>query len=327
MKRKLMFLSLAAIGLASCNGGFKQGDGGLLYNIHSSKGGAKIKQGDFISLNMIVKTDGDSVLSSTYENGQPQRMVMPKAQAKGDIVAGVSLLGEGDSATFKISADSLFKAGQQRPPGFKSKYVVFQIKVEKVIAKGPLTDQVWQGRITDYIKSQGAALKAQEPGKIAKYIADHHLTLQKTASGLQYVITNPGTGEKPAVGDTAVVNYTGKLVNEKVFDTSIKEVALEAAKKSKQPTDPMRQYAPIRIPVGEGKVIPGWDEGLQLLNKGAKAIVIIPSDIAYKDQGVGPIGPFTPLVFEMEMVNIVKPNPNAPKPVAPQFTPPPAAKK
>ncbi len=315
-----MFLSLAAIGLASCNGGFKQGDGGLLYNIHTSKGGAKIKEGDFISLNMVVKTDGDSVLNSTYESGQPTRMAMPKPQAKGDVVAGIGLLGEGDSATFKIASDSIFKGGQQRPPGFKSKYLVFVVKVEKVIAKGNLNEQVFRGRVMDYIKSQGDALKAQEPAKIKKYIADHNLKVEKTASGLQYVITTPGTGAKPAVGDTAVVNYTGKMVSGKVFDTSIKAEATKA----KIPVDPMRQFAPIRIPVGQGKVIPGWDEGLQLLNKGSKAIFIIPSDIAYKDQGIGPIGPYSPLVFEMEMVDVVKPNPNAPKPVVPQLTPPPA---
>jgi len=321
MKRKLMLLSLAAIGLASCNGGFKQGDGGLLYNIHTSKGGAKIKDGDYIVLNMVQKTDGDSVLNSTYESGQAIKTPMPtKEQAKGDLlIAGVRMLGEGDSATFKIASDSIFKKGMQRPPNFKSKYLVFVVKVEKVIAKGNLNEEVFRGRVMDYLKSAGEAVKTQEPAKIKKYIADHHLTLTKTASGLQYVITNPGTGEKPAVGDTAVVNYTGKLVNGKVFDTSIKEEATKA----KIPVDPMRQFAPIRIPVGQAKVIPGWDEGLQLLNKGAKAIFIIPSDLAYKDQGVGPIGPYTPLVFEMEMVNVVKPNPNAPKPVVPQLTPPP----
>ncbi len=313
-----MFLALAAIGLASCNGGFKQGDGGLLYNIHTSKGGTKIKEGDFVSLNMIVKTDGDSVLMNSYDGGRPMAMPMPKAQTKGDIYTGIGLLGEGDSATFKISADSIFKKGQQRPPGFKGKYLVFQVKIDKVIAKGALNEQVWQGRVTDYIKSQSNVLKTQEPAKIKKYIADNNLKVEKTASGLMYVITNPGTGEKPAVGDTAVVNYTGKLVTGKVFDTSIKEVAT----KEKMPVDPMRQFAPIRIPVGESKVIAGWDEGLQLLNKGSKAIFIIPSDIAYKDQGIGPIGPYTPIVFEMEMVNVVKPNPNAPKPVAPQLTPP-----
>jgi FKBP-type peptidyl-prolyl cis-trans isomerase FkpA len=322
MKRKLMFLSLAAIGLASCNGGFKQGEGGLLYNIHTSKGAAKVKEGDFVSLNMVVKTDGDSVLNSTYESGQPARTSMPsKAQAKGDaLITGISMLGEGDSATFKVVADSIFKRGLQRPPGFKSKYIVYQIKVEKVIAKGNLNEQVFSGRIKDYITSQGEAVKAQEPAKIKKYIADHNLKLEKTASGLLYVITTPGTGEKPAVGDTAVVNYTGKLTSGKVFDTSVKEEATKA----KIPVDPMRQFAPIRIPVGQGKVIPGWDEGLQLLNKGAKAVFIVPSSLGYKEQGIGPIGPYSPLVFEMEMVNVVKPNPNAPQPALPQLAPPPA---
>ena len=319
-----MLLSLAAIGLASCNGGFKQGDGGLLYNIHTSKGSAKIKEGDYIFLNMVIKTDGDSILNSTYESGQPVKTPMPsKVQAKGDmLISGLSMLGEGDSATFKIVADSIFKR-QQRPPGFKSKYIVYQIKVEKVIAKGNLNEEVFRGRVMDYLKSSGEAVKAQEPAKIKKYIADHHLTLTKTASGLQYVITNPGTGDKPAIGDTAVVNYTGKMLSGKVFDTSVKEEATKA----KIPVDPMRQFAPIRIPVGQAKVIAGWDEGLQLLNKGAKAIFIIPSDLAYKEQGVGPIGPYSPLVFEMEMVNVVKPNPNAPKPVVPQLAPPPPPAK
>jgi FKBP-type peptidyl-prolyl cis-trans isomerase len=158
-------------------------------------------------------------------------------------------------------------------------------------------------------------MKAQEPGKIKKYIADHNLKVTTTASGLNYVITTPGTGPTPAVGDTAVVNYTGRLPNGKIFETSVKEVAI----KEKQPMEPGRQYAPIRIPVGQAKVIPGWDEGLQLMNKGSKATFVIPSAIAYKDQGVGPIGPYTPIIFEMEMVEIVKPDPNAPKPVEPQM--------
>jgi len=67
MKKNLMFLALAAIGLASCNGGFKKGNGGMLYDIHVDKGATRIKEGDFISLQLIAKTDGDSVLMSTYE--------------------------------------------------------------------------------------------------------------------------------------------------------------------------------------------------------------------------------------------------------------------
>ena len=99
MKKNLMFLALAAIGLASCNGGFKKGNGGMLYDIHVDKGGAKIQEGDFVSLNMIIKTDGDSVLMSTYEQGRPILiMPFPKPQSTGDIINGIKLLAEGDSA-------------------------------------------------------------------------------------------------------------------------------------------------------------------------------------------------------------------------------------
>jgi FKBP-type peptidyl-prolyl cis-trans isomerase len=317
MKRKLMFLSLAAIGFASCNGGFKQGDAGLLYNIHTSKGGAHIKEGDFMSVNMVIKTDGDSVLVNTYDVGHPTLTPMPKPQSKGDIYAGIELLGEGDSATFKISTDSIFKKGAQRPPGLKGKFLVFQVKIEKVIAKGSLTEQVFRGRIEDYQKTLIASMKSQEPAKIAKYIADHNLKLTKTKSGLNYVITSPGSGPTVAIGDTAVIKYAGRLLSGKVFDTNIKEVFI----KEKVQGDPNRPFDALRIPVGAARVIPGWDEGLQLMTKGSKAIFVIPSDLAYKEQGIGPIGPFTPIMFDMELVDIVHPNPNAPKPVVPQMMP------
>jgi FKBP-type peptidyl-prolyl cis-trans isomerase FkpA len=319
MKRNLMFLAIAAIGLASCNSGFKKGAGGLLYNIHEDKDGPTIKEGDFIAVNLILKNDADSVLVNTYDGGRPQPTLMPKSQFKGDVFAGLQLLSEGDSATIKVNADSAFKAAGQRPPNFKGKYLIYDVKIAKVIPKGKLTDQVFQGRISDYFKADGEKMKKAEPGKIKAYADDHKLKTIKTGSGLMYEITKAGSGATIAKGDTAVVNYTGKLLTGKVFDTSIKEVA----QKEKIFTAE-RPYAAIHIPVGVGAVIPGWDEGLQLLNKGAKATFVIPSSLAYGEQGQGPIPPFAPIVFEMELVDIIKANPNAPKPVMPQM-PPPAA--
>lgn len=312
MKKTLMFLALASVGLASCNGGFKKGDGGMLYDVYVDKGGPKIEVGDFISANLIAKRDDDSVLFSTYEQGHPVQTLVPKPTFKGDIFTAIQNLAEGDSATIKIAADSMFKKGQQKPPGFKGKYLVYTIKVEKVIAKGKLSDQVFQTEITDYIRMQSLTFKKREPGLISNYIAANKLDVKKTPDSLYYVITKPGTGPNAIAGDTAVVNYTGKLLNGKVFDTSIKDEAV----KGKMPADPFRQYKPIHIPVGQKRVIPGWDEGLQLLNKGAKAIFIVPSNLAYGERGVSIIGPYTPIAFEVEMVDIVKPNPNAPKPQA-----------
>src|ERR1700761_2713897 len=98
MKKQFMFLALASLGmgLASCNGGFKQSPGGLLYNIHSTKGNPTIQQGDYVFLNLVAKTDGDSILFSTYDSGQEIHLVEQKPQSKSDIFAGLQLFAEGD---------------------------------------------------------------------------------------------------------------------------------------------------------------------------------------------------------------------------------------
>jgi FKBP-type peptidyl-prolyl cis-trans isomerase FkpA len=309
MKKGLIFLALAAMGLASCNGGFKKGEGGLLYNIVSDKSGPSIKEGDFLAFDYTQKNDADSVIISTFENGQPVPFVMRKPPFKGDAIAGLSLLSEGDSAIIKVNIDSVSK-GQPRQPGVKGKYMVYIIKVEKVIAKGNLSDEVFQGRCKAYMTSLGDLIKKREPVKIEKYIADNNLKVTKTASGLNYVVSKEGSGAKPAPGDTVVVNYVGKFLSGKVFDTSIKSEAIKA----KIPVNPMNPYKPIRFPIGVTGMIPGWNEGLQLLTKGSKATFVIPSSLAYGEQGNGMIQPFTPLAFDVELVDIIHPDPNAPKP-------------
>lgn len=319
MKRKLVFFVLAAIGLAGCNGGFKTAPGGMLYNIVDYKPGPSIQNGDFFSVNLIVKNDADSVIYSSYEAGTPFMRIMQKSQQKGDIFQGLSLLSEGDSAVIKTNIDSLYKAA--RPAGVKGKYQIFQIKVLKVIQKGKLDEKVFEGRVNDYYQKTMNAIKdkakAAQPGKIKKYIADHNLKVTTTASGLMYQVTKMGTGDKPAVGDTVAVNYVGKFVDDKVFDTNVKD----AAKKAN--IQPMAPFKPIRFPVGTQGMIKGWNEALLLFPKGTKVTMILPSDLAYGDNGYQRIGPFTPLVFDIELVDIVHPDPNAPKPQVPAIPLPP----
>jgi len=205
MKRKLMFFALAAIGLASCNG-FKKGDSGMLYKIITDKPGPSIKEGDFVSLNFIIKNDADSVLANSYESGHTQQFVQ-KIQQKGDVFSGLAFLSEGDSAIIKMDIDSTSK-GRPKPPGFKGKYVSYTVKIEKVIAKGNLSEQVFNGRINDFLKGLADVAKKAEPIAINKYIADNKLKVTKTPSGLSYVITKEGTGTIHKI----TVTNTGKLV-------------------------------------------------------------------------------------------------------------------
>jgi len=318
MKKNLMFLVIAALGLASCNGGFKQAPGGLLYNIHIDKSGPKIKEGDFISLNAVTKTDGDSVLFSSYEQGAASNSIMQKNRPVGDVANIFQYLAEGDSVTVKANIDSMVKRGMRKPP-IKGKYIVYEIKIEKVISKGTGkdADSTFNGQVKKYMANQVQEMAKSEDSKMKKYIADNKLNGTTTADGLYYIVNKPGVGDKPAVGDTAAVLYTAKFLNGKVFETNVKEVAQKSNN-----YNPGLQYKPIRVPVGVKKVIAGWDEGLQLMSKGEKATFVIPSKLAYGEQGYYPvIAPYTTLVFEVEVLDIVHPNPNAPKNAPPALQP------
>jgi FKBP-type peptidyl-prolyl cis-trans isomerase FkpA len=190
---------------------------------------------------------------------------------------------------------------------------IYDIKIVKVIPKGNLSQQVFMGRCQAYIGTLADAAKKKEPITIKNYIASNNLKLTTTASGLQYVITQQGTGDKPAPGDTVLVNYVGRFLNGKVFDTNIKAEAIKA----KLEINPMNPYKPVKFTMGIQGIIKGWNEGLALLSKGGKETLVVPSSLGYGDRGYQIIGPYTPMTFDVELVDVTHPNPNAPKPTPP----------
>jgi FKBP-type peptidyl-prolyl cis-trans isomerase len=134
--------------------------------------------------------------------------------------------------------------------------------------------------------------KMQQAGEANKKEGDAFLAANKTKegvvalpSGLQYKILTPGTGPKPAAGDSVACNYRGTLIDGKEFDSSYK------------------RGQPATFPVAG--VIKGWTEALQLMPVGSKWQLFVPSDLAYADRGSGPdIGPNATLIFEVELLSI-----------------------
>ncbi|MCF7848907.1 MAG: peptidylprolyl isomerase [Kiritimatiellales bacterium] len=108
---------------------------------------------------------------------------------------------------------------------------------------------------------------------------------KKTTSGLMYTIEKEGTGPAPKKGATVSVHYTGKLLDGTVFDSSV------------------QRGEPIQFPVGAGRVIPGWDEGIMMMKQGGKRTLAIPPHLGYGESGTGPIPPNAWLVFEVELVD------------------------
>jgi FKBP-type peptidyl-prolyl cis-trans isomerase len=116
----------------------------------------------------------------------------------------------------------------------------------------------------------------------------------KTSSGLKYVVLQKGTGAQPIKGQKVKVNYTGKLPNGKIFDTT------------------KGASGPFRFTIGNKEVIPGWDEGFLLMRVGEKGILFVPPHLAYGSQGVPDednpgryiIPPNAELLFEVELIGV-----------------------
>jgi len=133
--------------------------------------------------------------------------------------------------------------------------------------------------------AEAASAEAKAAGQ--KYLADNAARDEVTVtdSGLQYEVLEAADGAKPTVEDTVTVHYSGSLTNGTVFDSSY------------------QRGEPTQFPLRG--VIPGWTEGLQLMNVGSKFRFVIPSELAYGERGAGQsIGPGETLVFDVELLEI-----------------------
>jgi len=120
-----------------------------------------------------------------------------------------------------------------------------------------------------------------------KFLAENKTKegVKTTASGLQYKVLSEGTGPTPKETDTVAVNFTGKSIDGKEFESTY------------------RIGRPEELPVN--RMIKGWREGFQLVKVGSKFQLFVPADLAYGKNGAGPVAPNATLIFEMELLGIV----------------------
>lgn len=162
----------------------------------------------------------------------------------------------------------------------------------------PLFFAACNGSDIDIDELNARALKRQKEVRqadsvaIAKYIADSSFTnVRRQPSGLYIVRKVAGTGDLPRPNQQVSVVYRGTLLDNREFD--------------KSGIGPDGNPVPIEFAIGTGLVIAGWDEGIGLMRKGEKAILLIPSELAYGARGAGNVIPAdAPLRFDVELTNI-----------------------
>lgn len=275
---------LIAIGISSCAGGSGGAekvalDGGSII-FHIKTGNPVPNPGDLVSFHAYVR-NGDSLIFSSRQQGQEQMFQIPKEEQPGrqsnPIEQGLALLGAGDSATVVVSLDSM----PQKPRGFENATELFyDIAVVNVQSEEAYEKQRKEDRAVALDTILQSLIDQYKPGAAKG-------PLQETGSGLEYLILEEGSGEKPQAGQQVKVHYHGVLMDGTTFDSSVS------------------RGEPIDFPLGQGQVIPGWDEGIALLQPGAKAILVIPPDLAYGQRGAPPvIPPNADLAFYVELVEV-----------------------
>jgi len=304
MNKIFMLLGSALlVGLVSCNksdfDGYTKAENGLNYKFFTQdEKGIKPKEGDGISFKYVFRLQSnDSVLvnsSLVSEDGTGiTKFIMPKSSFVGSIEDALMMMSVNDSASFMVSADSFFLKTNRMPslPPFvkPNDFIKAELKLVEIKSKADLEKNQQEQQ------AQMAKMAEGEKPLIDKYIADNKITVAPTASGLYYIETQKGKGPTAKAGDLVTVQYKGMLFDGKEFDSSY------------------GRPEPFKFILGQQQVIAGWDEALQLMAKGGKAKIILPSSIAYGERGAGPIPPFSPLVFEVELVDF------GPAPAQPQM--------
>ena len=276
-----LFLMLSVLtGCSNAPKGYQATDNGLYYRLFTNNGGENPQIGDLLELTMSCSVNDTVVILPLTKNIIP----MTEPSFWSDFVEGFSMMHKGDSASFIVDIDSSFVnlfGYNTLPPQFNSTDIMrFEVRLDDFYPESE-----FRFRMIENIKKNYPAETEKAVSELNAYFEKNGVVAQPTSTGLYYVKTQDGTGEKPSKGSTVKAHYTGYLLDGTVFDTSIE------------------RGEPIEFVLGVGQVIPGWDEGIALMSKGEKAVLYIPYYLAYGDRDLGVIPPFSNLVFEVELID------------------------
>ncbi len=288
-------IGMGLLSLGACNSNtFKKTKHGLEYRIVKDEDGKTAKVGDVVDLYLVDMVSDSEMFNTRKEKGKPiQVQIVAPSGNYGDIMEGLVLMSKGDSAVFRYSLDSIRKKIPNFPTwikaGAKEEYRIKLVAI-KSMEQAKAEQQAEMMEQQKKMQESNAKQAGIDDQILQQYFTKNNLKPTKTASGLYYTIEKPGSGANPVAGQEVTMNYTGKTLDGKPFDSNV---------------DPQFKHVePFKFFIGRGMVIPGWDEGVALLKKGAKGKLYIPSPLAYGQQGPPQIGANAILMFDVEVVNI-----------------------
>jgi FKBP-type peptidyl-prolyl cis-trans isomerase len=281
-------------------GGFAVLAGGLEYRMVRTGGKRKPKTGEVCTLHMQYLSETDSVLFDSRDFGEPLVQNMQKPDFVGGVESGIALMAEGDSAIFKVNADSLFEKTflEDLPPEIApGSKIIYRVGLVKVRSVDEILDE--EEKIEKDKKAAIEKRKDNESQSIKQYLKLNQIEAKPFESGAILVMVKRGKGKVAVKGRKVSFLYTARTLDGSLFDTNIEA---EANNAGVQMSD--RTFEPLEITMGAKEVFPGLEEGLSHIQEGGKARLIIPSSLAYGSLQVGSLLPYSPLVYEIEVLEV-----------------------
>lgn len=241
----------------------------------------KAQEGDYITIDICYKTLKDSIFFTGH-----RKIQVTKPEFKGSIDECFTMLNKGEKAEFIISTTHFFtRTLQSNIPSFLSNQEEMKVEILMIDIQ----------TVKDFENQKKAFLKwiedfdDYEREILSQYIQENKIVIPPTPSGIYYLKMKAGNGRKVKTGDTLVIDYEGRFLDGKFFDSTIK------------------RNEPFYYVYGtEWQLVKGLEEIVGLMEEGEKAIAILPSKLAFGNTGstTGIVPPFTSLIFEIQIKKI-----------------------
>ncbi|MBN2485360.1 MAG: FKBP-type peptidyl-prolyl cis-trans isomerase [Bacteroidales bacterium] len=287
--KKFFLLAFIFGFLVSCNNGsrypgFSKSRKGFYYQLHSiGEGETTIKTGDYVTADIAYLTMSDSI----FFEGR-RKIKLEKPAFRGAIEDCFAMLNDDESATFILEAGSFFNITLESDlPSFLKDGDKLKIRISVIDVQ---TEQQYNNEKQAFLKWIND-FGEYEKVILQQFLNEEDIDIKPYPSGLIYIPVKTGNNIKIEPGDTITINYEGRFLNGKFFDSTV------------------RRNQPFQFVYGtEWQVIKGLEEGIRDMSEGEKAIFITPSELAFGQSGssTGIIPPFTSLIFELEVLSVKK---------------------
>ena len=295
MRFLTIVLLVSAIMFTACGEKKTVTPNGYSYTRHKKGNGKMPAEGDYAFVHVYVNMDGKMVNSTRQQNQMMPIRIPPKEELTkmkesgkpNPIIDAACVMSPGDSVSVVVPITEDMRKNPQMANAKEMIYDIVLVETKTEDEFKAYQEAEKQKQMELMMQSQA---KEEEIGNQVKQIAADYTSgklndkIKTTASGLKYMVLKEGNGPATKQGQPVNVHYYGALTNGEMFDNSFK------------------RGRPFSFPLGQGRVIKGWDEGLALLKGGDHAVLFIPSEMGYGKAGSPPKIPGdSELIFYIEV--------------------------